>query len=292
MRFFLQKLKKLGLNRIPGIRLLYDLLFFLYLKIVKPLPVINFKTFSIEVDLDDKFLSRRLLFLGSHCPQVTNLLERVINKGDIVLDVGANIGYFTLLMASVVGNKGMVYSFEPDKRAFLLLERNIKLNDFDHVFLYNKCVSNNNSVSTLYRNSKSAMSTMALKNIESPSDKVEVSNIMLDTFFNGQKWDKPAKLIKLNIQGAEPLAIAGSLNYLKANSTLLILEFWPDGMQNMGSDPIQFLMQLQDIGYRFFPVNYSNQYNSISISEALIFASKVEQYQKESFWLFCKKDEY
>ncbi len=65
----------------------------------------------------------------------TNFFKNSINKGDIVIDIGANIGYYTLLFARLVGNTGKVYAFEPDPRNCLLLEKNIQINNHKNIIL-------------------------------------------------------------------------------------------------------------------------------------------------------------
>ena len=72
-------------------------------------------------------------------------LKRIIKKGDIVVDLGANIGYYTLILAQLVGEFGHVYAFEPEPSNFELLSKNVKENNHNHVTLVQKAVSDKNS---------------------------------------------------------------------------------------------------------------------------------------------------
>ena len=62
----------------------------------------------------DRFVSRRIREEGVWEPYETSLVLAMLRPGDVFVDVGANIGYFTILAASAVGAQGMVFAFEPD----------------------------------------------------------------------------------------------------------------------------------------------------------------------------------
>ena len=76
----------------------------------------------------DQFVSRRIREEGIWEPYETSLLLSMLRPGDVFVDVGANIGYFSVLAASVVGESGAVFAFEPDPDNFSLLRRNVALN--------------------------------------------------------------------------------------------------------------------------------------------------------------------
>src|SRR5207248_9293259 len=67
-------------------------------------------------------------FVGEYEGAISRILKKVINPGDICLDIGANIGWYTTLFQKLVGNKGQVHSFEPVPPIFEHLKRNVELN--------------------------------------------------------------------------------------------------------------------------------------------------------------------
>ncbi|MCG2725697.1 MAG: FkbM family methyltransferase [Elusimicrobia bacterium] len=81
---------------------------------------------------------------------MTEFVKKVIKKGDIVLDLGAHIGYYTLIFAKLVGNEGKVIAFEPSPNNFALLKKNIGINGYKNVILKQKAVSNKNENIKLY----------------------------------------------------------------------------------------------------------------------------------------------
>jgi tRNA G37 N-methylase Trm5 len=70
------------------------------------------------------------------------LFERILRAGDVVVDIGAHVGYFTLIAARSVGPEGRVYAFEPDPENYALLVRNIELNGYQNIMPIQKAVWN------------------------------------------------------------------------------------------------------------------------------------------------------
>ena len=71
-------------------------------------------------------------------PNQTEIVKKYVHEGDIVVDIGAHVGYYTLLMAQLVGKNGKVYSFEPDPVNFQLLKKSVEINGFENVVLIQK----------------------------------------------------------------------------------------------------------------------------------------------------------
>ncbi len=78
---------------------------------------------------------------------LTKCFERMLKKGDIVYDIGAHVGYFTLLASVLVGDEGKVIAFEPSLRNFLFLKKHIKINKLKNVICLNVAVSNKSAKS-------------------------------------------------------------------------------------------------------------------------------------------------
>ncbi len=98
----------------------------------------------------DKLDSLHLSIYNNHEAWETEVLKKIVKKGDIIVDIGAHIGYYSLLFAKIVGNKGKVYAFEPDKNNFKLLMKNIKTNGYNNIIPVEKALSNKNQKIRLY----------------------------------------------------------------------------------------------------------------------------------------------
>jgi FkbM family methyltransferase len=98
----------------------------------------------------DDTLGRVLAISGVHEPNVTRAFTEAVGPGDVVLDVGAHIGYYTVLAASLVGRQGHVYAFEPSPVNYRRLQANVDLNAFDNVTTHQFAVGEQPGRAVLY----------------------------------------------------------------------------------------------------------------------------------------------
>jgi FkbM family methyltransferase len=198
------------------------------------------------LDRDD---SMALSLNGIYEPIETNVVIENVNLGDTILDIGANIGYYSLLFANLVGSEGKVYAFEPDPESFRLLEKNIRENSCEAIFPYQKAVSNENAEITLYLDRFNNLDHTIFESSDY-RNAVSISAVRLDDFF---EEDLHVDFIKMDIQGAEGLALEGMKSLLDRNKQIKILtEFWPTGLSKAGIQPERFLTNLKNMGFILF----------------------------------------
>ena len=149
----------------------------------------------------------------------TEFCKKEINLGDTVIDIGANIGYFTLIFAKLVGKTGKVISFEPDPRSFKILEKNVELNGFQNVELINKAVSNQNKKVKLFMNTGDTQGS-SLKQTEYNKEFHEVEAVSLD---NCLEKDEEIKFIKIDVEGVEKEIIEGGKETLLRNKNIVLI---------------------------------------------------------------------
>lgn len=89
--------------------------------------------YRLRIDLHDPGLSRDVAVRGTREEQLKYVIERVVAPGDVILDVGANIGYYTIMLSKLVGETGMVYAIEPEPRNFERLQKNVQLNGIESI---------------------------------------------------------------------------------------------------------------------------------------------------------------
>ena len=185
---------------------------------------------------------------------VTRVIAEKIRPGDTVLDIGANIGYYTLLLARSVGPRGMVYAFEPDPANMSLLRQNVTRNGYENVVLVEKAVTDRDQTLRLYRaveNSGDHQTYASAANAARTS--IEVEAVALDSFF---ETTPTVALIKMDIQGAESGAVRGMKTLLQANPAVTVVtEVWPWGLANAGSSAAEFLGLLSDLGFSFLDLD-------------------------------------
>ena len=164
---------------------------------------------------------------GVHEESTTILFKKVVKEGDVVVDLGANIGYFSLLAAKLVGKKGKVYSFEPEPRNYNYLLKNIELNGYDNVFATQKAVGEEAGKVKLYicpydtghhtinqyGGIKEYESVYKYDSTEDKKEFVEVEKVSLDDFFKDRT--QQIDVIKMDVEGAEMLALSGMNRIIK-----------------------------------------------------------------------------
>jgi 23S rRNA U2552 (ribose-2'-O)-methylase RlmE/FtsJ len=177
--------------------------------------------------------SLELSAMESYEPVETEIIKKNINKGDHVIDLGASVGYYTLLLAKLVGKNGKVYSFESNPEKISILEKNIHLNNYQNIILIQKFVSNKSTTNS------------------------GIQSIALDDYF---QQSNSINLIKMDIEGAEVQAIEGMKQLLENNQNIkIITEFHTSELREEGADPKEFLNKLRQFGFSIFNINEKNK---------------------------------
>ena len=94
---------------------------------------INVHNYRMIVDLNDPGISRTLIHFGTREKDHIYILNKELSSGSVIIDLGANIGYYTLMEANIVGNDGYVYALEPSPSNVDMLRKNISLNNYDGI---------------------------------------------------------------------------------------------------------------------------------------------------------------
>jgi len=210
----------------------------------------------------------RLSTEGIYEPRVTELVQREVEAGDVVLDIGAHVGYYTLIFAQLVGGRGRVFAFEPEPKNFALLESNVRVNGYHNVTLIRKAVSDKTRKVRLCLSEDNSGDNRIYDSLDGRRS-VEVETLSLDDYFAG--YQGRIDFIKMDIQGAEPAALRGMAGLLAKNAEVkLITEFWPLGLKLSGVEPETYLRLLVDRGFTLSNIDeQQNKIVSTSIPELL-----------------------
>ena len=238
---------------------------------------------KMMLDIND---SLRLSIKGIYEPFETELLKNQIGSGNTVLNIGANIGYYTLIFAKSVGSEGRVFAFEPDPTNFNLLKQNIALNGYQNVTLEQKAVYSANRTMELFLNEDNQSDHRIYQTkIHQPC--VVVDAVSLDNYFrNGQTV---IDLIKMDIQGAEMAALQGMARLLKKNRDVrLVMEFLPTALNRFGTDPKELLTFLSGMGFNFFNINEDK--NRLESTDIFTLMEKYTPANGKCTNLLCKRE--
>lgn len=217
----------------------------------------NLKPSFVEIEGNKMYLDEKdSLFLsvyGYHEKTETEIVKNEIKEGDVIIDVGANIGYYTLLFAKLAGKTGRVFAFEAESSNFEILEKNVHENNFTNIVLEQKAVSDKSGVVKFYIGDESNTENQLFKPDVNHKE-IEIKSTSIDEYF--ESIDKKVDFIKMDIQGAEPLVIKGMKKILQKNKNLkIMLEWWPDAIKKYGIDPGKHLTELVNLGYKIFEID-------------------------------------
>jgi len=264
------------LKRIPGAIALFNAAFYVLNELAWLLPsktTIEIQDSKMYVNVHDKDPAMRKTFRSYsrrrvHEKSTTDLFKKVVKEGDCVVDLGANIGYFTLLSAKLVGKKGKVYAFEPEPRNYSYLLKNIELNGYDNVVAMQKAVSDKIAKTKLFIcpydtghhtiHQYDGIQAYRPDFVDKKKDFVEVEMTTLDDFFKEQ----PINVMKMDIEGAESLALLGMDRVIRENPGLkMFIEFFPLLIKKMGNSPEGFISRLLEYNFSIFivPGDYTMQ---------------------------------
>ena len=176
---------------------------------------------------DDKYIGQRIA-LKKYEKYETALFLSQLSSESVVVDVGANIGYYTMLAAKVVKK---VYAIEPDKKCFEILKKNVRENNLKNVVLINKAASDKREKKYLIRDEEN-LGNSRIKPTPNPSlDKEGNTNnkniIYADTLDNILVNEQIISLIKIDTQGWEPEVILGAKKVIKKHRPIMFLEYTP-----------------------------------------------------------------
>ena len=203
----------------------------------------------------DQHVSAQIREQGSWEAYESELFCKILSPGDCVIDVGANIGYYSVLAAAAVGDKGRVYAFEPDPTNFALLESNIALNGMNTVTAINAGLAATNSASALFL-SETNWGDHQIYHRGEHRKSVPIDLIRGDDFFN----DKIARfdLLKIDTQGAEFKVLSGLEATLRASlpRVHIMIEFWPFGLKKAGDHGHALLDLLASLNLPFWTIDH------------------------------------
>lgn len=203
------------------------------------------------VDPRDQSLGKALARRGEYEPEWTAWIRRVVGPGMKVLDIGANLGYYTVLCAALVGDHGRVVAVEPDAENRELLERNIEANSLAHrVVIHAAALGAESGQCLLYTDSgHRGAHSLSPGNRLSALASVEVPMTTLDALCRLECGGSP-DFIKMDAQGAEGAILAGgALTLSAARAMTLMIELWPFGLANCGSSVDEVLEVLATNGF-------------------------------------------
>lgn len=198
--------------------------------------------------LSDKDVGGEIIKNKQHEPQITRVLSKFLKEEDTFVDIGANIGYFTVLGASLVGDKGKVIAIEPNPDNIQLIYASIVKNEFKNVSVLPYAASDGESIFEMIIGSSNGH---IVNTKEANQYSVFAQSIILDEHL--AKYQN-INVVKIDVEGHELRVIKGFKKILKKFLPTIVTEFHPKALREFGgNEPEEYLSELFKL------------YNSVSI---------------------------
>jgi FkbM family methyltransferase len=213
----------------------------------------------------------RLFFDSQLCREVYcggfEIAERKFTQafllpGDIYVDVGANVGLFTLLAACKVGDLGLVYAFEPSTRTFDRLLTNVLLNQLRNVSCLQLALSDDNGTHELNErlDGYDAWSSLARPVAGDKFAPHLVNTVRWDDFAREHGLLGQITMMKIDVEGWETHVLSGGINaFERPDAPVLQMEFTDEAAMSAGSSCHALYRALERLGYQMFTYNPANR---------------------------------
>lgn len=201
----------------------------------------------VRCDLRDSVQSS-IFYRGVYEPRVTEVFLKELRPGDNVLDLGANVGYFTLLAAHAVGTTGAVHAFEPSYELAERLRADVKQNGFNNVTVHELAVSDSNGSAFLSESSNltAPAGGRFVTEVATSGRANSIQMVTVDSCLQGMDFD----VVKIDIEGAELRAIRGmSATIRRSRPRLMFIEAIEENLVRFGGSIGELEMMMTDLGF-------------------------------------------
>lgn len=201
---------------------------------------------KIYIHANDPVIGRSV-FANAYEPEVVRVFRDNVKARMSVVDVGANIGFYTMLSATLVGTSGQVLAVEPNLANVRLLEASRRLNGFENVMVAPMAASDRTGVLALHAGESNGTTTQ----LENANDVLEANELVpcvsVDALLGK---DQKIDFIKVDVEGAEALAIKGMRDVIHRCKPVIVSEFSPESLPTFsGCTGKEYLDMLIGMGY-------------------------------------------
>lgn len=197
--------------------------------------------------------------LGTYELPIQQAFAARLRSGDVFYDIGANVGFFTIVAAKLVGETGKVYAFEPGSKNAAQIRHNAQMNNFSQVEVIEKAVSHTSGTGKLLLAQYSG--GHALSTADAPPDlagSMEVYLVAIDDLVEAGKI-LPPTVIKLDVEGAEVDALRGMTQTIKTHKPTIVYEVDDGEAESFQQKNREIANLIKSLGYKIEPLADSYQ---------------------------------
>jgi FkbM family methyltransferase len=210
---------------------------------------------DVKINLYKDSILSRLIYDGFEKDE-TDYLTKILKKGDVFVDIGANIGLFSLIASKIVGDEGTVLSFEPAPLTFSRLNENVKLNNLKNIDTRNIGLSNKKGEFTFYvsNNGYDAWNSFAPSQDNKLESTLQIPVSTLDMELKDIDKTK-IKLVKIDVEGWEKFVLFGGKDFFVNFNPIVMVEFTEANTFNAGYPVYEIYDIMQDLGYVWYRIS-------------------------------------
>jgi FkbM family methyltransferase len=184
--------------------------------------------------------------------RLTRHFVRLLRPGDCAIDIGANVGYYTMVAAKLVGTSGCVHAFEASPEVFSWLRTNAELNPRANIRLYNRAVTDRCGDVTFYSASADRTGYSSIRDLgDGAHSRATVTAVTIDSIL---EEIPTTRLVKIDVEGAELLVLSGMRGLIDRDRPYFILEIDDTFLRELGADAEEQCDFLRDAGYELFRI--------------------------------------
>lgn len=221
------------------------------------------------VDPEDQSLTPHLIAHGFWEQWIEKVVRQLVKRGDRIVEVGANLGYYTVIMANIIGDLGNIDAFEANPRIANLLERSVAFNGYaPRVKVHEAAAADQGgtlSFATSRRFLGSGTISQDLHAIGGDTELITVPAMRLDDAIPAGSID----VLRMDAEGAEPAILLGAMDLLDRSPSIRICAEWSMTMMAGRSDVPALIDQLDAKGFRFWRIEYSSELNPLTKADLL-----------------------
>lgn len=196
-------------------------------------------------------MQSRIYYTGVWEPSLTDFITRRMAPGDVFVDIGANVGYFTVLAANLVGDKGRVIAIEASPRIHAKLCDNVRMNHLSNVVTHNCAVSDASGTAEVFAADETNEGNTSLIRSNGGVAEAVVDMRPLDRILTEDELHK-AKMIKIDVEGFEGPVLQSILSHVEdlRGDVEIVVELAPKALARFGMSTEKVLDDMTGAGFR------------------------------------------
>ncbi|MCW3160905.1 FkbM family methyltransferase [Chryseobacterium oryctis] len=225
--------------------------------------VVYRNSIKLNLNLED-WIQQQIYFLGDYEKNEIDFLYSSLKKDDVFIDIGGNIGLFSLNASTIIGDKGKVYSFEAFKPNFIQFQNHISINNFQNIHLEHLAVADKKGFIEILYNDDYNNVGMASSYLENYTSKEKVESTSLDEYVS-EKQILKIDLIKIDIEGGEYSALKGMSSVLENLRPKVLIEINNIALKSSNHSEEELISLFTEKGYKRTKIlsRNENSYNAV-----------------------------